>query len=206
MSKRCSKCNTHKSLTCFYKSSASSDGHRPECKDCHKLSKVEFAKRNPVKHKCNLMAGGILKRTVYDIDKSKNKSYKENNIKSEIGNTYTEISDYLFDNFYDEIKLLLDKGKNPSVDRIESSKNYSPDNIRIIELHDNVMMGVQNAIKKTSKPVKAIKDGEITVYDSISHASRELNLKRDTILAHLDKGTICKKGYRFESIKTRRKI
>lgn len=198
--KKCSKCGEVKELASFHKLSSSKDGHRPDCKECSKKVRENFQLNNPIRDRTNRMATGILQRTVYDIDKSKNSCYKENNVTSEIGNTYTEISDYLYNNFYYEIKTLIDQGKTPSVDRIDSKGNYSPCNIRIIELMDNVMIGVENAVKKTSKPIKAIKGEVEIIYNSISKASKELKIKRDTIYAHLDKGTTSRKGYKFETI------
>lgn len=200
MMKKCSKCGEVKELTSFHKLSSVKDGHRPDCKDCCKKSKNKFIEENPIKHRCNIMASGILSRTIWDIDKKSNKCYKENKVVSEIGNTYSEISNYLYDNYHNEIKLLIDQGKIPSVDRVDSKGNYSPDNIRIIDLDDNVMMGVENAVKKTSKKIKMIKDGNITIYNSISHASRELKIKRDTIYTHLDKNTMTRYGLKFKSL------
>lgn len=201
--KQCSKCGEVKDLNLFYKLSSSKDGKRPDCKECCKKVKNKFKTKNSIKYRCNLMASGILDRTIWDIDKPKNKCYKDNNVKSEIGNTWTEISDYLYENFYNEIKTLIEQGVKPSVDRINSSGNYSPDNIRIIDLKENINLGVANAIKKISKQIKSIdaKSGKEALFSSISDASRELKIKRDTIYTHLDKGTICRKGYRFESVK-----
>jgi hypothetical protein len=198
--KKCSKCGEVKDLASFHKLTSSKDGYRSDCKACCKKQREVFKIKNPVRDRTNKMATGILQRTIHDIDKDKNRCYKEHNVKSEIGTTYSEISNYLFDYFYNDIKILIDNGKIPSVDRIDSTGNYSPDNIRIIELMDNVMIGVENAIKKTSKQIKSIKDYDVTVYDSISQASKELKIKRDTIYAHLDKGTLTRYGYKFESI------
>jgi hypothetical protein len=198
--KKCSKCGEVKELASFHKLNSSKDGHRPDCKECCKKRKEEFKLNNPVRDRTNKMATGILQRTIYDVNKDKNKCYKEHNVQSEIGNTYSEISDYLYNNFYNEIKTLIDGGKTPSVDRINSDGNYSPDNIRIIELMDNIMLGVENAIKKTSKKIKAIKDDEVTIYNSIKQAARELHIKRDTVYYHLDKNSVSSKGYKFESL------
>lgn len=201
MMKRCSKCKEVKKLTSFYKLSSSKDGRRPDCRDCHIEQKRQFALNNPIRHKCNLMASGILKRTLWGIDRPKNKSYKDNNVKCTIGDNIVEISNYLYNNYYDEIKLLIEQGKTPSVDRIDSKGDYSSENIRIIDLRDNVLLGVNNAIRKTSRKIIAINNNnnKEVIFNSISEASRKLNIKRDTIYYHLDKNTTSKNGYKFIS-------
>lgn len=199
--KKCSKCEEVKSLDFFHKLKSSKDGHRPDCKDCCKKVKEKFARENPVRDKCNKLGNSIIGRTVTEIDKPNNKCYKDNNIVSEIGKTGKEISDYLYNNHYDEIEYLISIGKTPSVDRIDSSKNYSPSNIRIIDAYDNVVDGCMKAIEVTSKPIKAIcLDGREIIFSSVSEASRELKIKRDTINRHIGKDTICKKIYKFEYI------
>jgi len=44
--KTCTKCLEEKPLSDFYKLSKSKDGHRPDCKDCHKNSKKSFYNLN----------------------------------------------------------------------------------------------------------------------------------------------------------------
>jgi hypothetical protein len=200
MMKKCSKCGEVKDLASFHKLNSSKDGHRPDCKDCCKKQRDERNNKDIVRYKAYILGSGIMSRIKYDVDNPKNNCYKEHNVKCTIGNTPKEISDYLYENYYDEIKSLIDEGKTPSVDRIDSNDNYSQDNIRIIELKENVKLGVENAIKKTSKRIKSIKDNEIIIYDSISQASKELGIKRDTIYAHLDNDTLTRYGYKFESV------
>lgn len=202
MSKVCSKCGKEKELTEFYRLKNSRDGRRPDCIGCHKETKLRLRRENPVRDKCNRMAIGILSRTKYKVDSNKNKSYKEKQITCTIGENQKEISDYLYENFYKSIENYLLHDIEPSVDRINSNKGYSPDNIRIIPLQDNIMLGVANAVKKTSKPVKAIhKDMGVKEFPSVTAAAKGIGIKRDTIYAHLDKGTVTRKGYKFESIK-----
>lgn len=198
--KKCNKCGEVKELASFHKLTSSKDGRRPDCKVCCKKQRDERNNKDIVRYKTDILGSGIMKRIKYDIDKPKNNCYKEHNVKCTIGNTPKEISDYLYDNYYDEIKSLIDEGKTPSVDRIDSNKDYALDNIRIIELIENVKLGVKNAIKKTSKQIKSIKEDEVIIYDSISQASKELGIKRDTIYAHLDNGTFTRYGYKFESV------
>ena len=201
MIKICTKCGESKTLDSFHKLSSSKDGRRPDCKDCCKRQRDEKANSDVVRAKAKIMSNGIMKRVKYNIDDPKNKCYKDNKVESKIGSTSKEIEDFLYQNFYDEIKLIIDSGKTPSVDRIDSQGHYEEGNIRIIDLKINTGYGVTHAIKKTSKPVKAIKDGTFHIFSSVSEASRELGIKRDTILAHMDKDTVTRAGYKFETIK-----
>jgi hypothetical protein len=198
--KKCSKCGEVKELASFHKLTSSKDGYRPDCKECCKKQRDERNNKDIVRYKADILGSGIMKRTKYDIDKPKNYCYKEHEVKCTIGNTPKEISNYLYENYYDQIKSLIDDGKTPSVDRINSNGNYDKDNIRIIDLSINSKLGVENAIKKTSKQIKSIKDNQVVIHNSISQASKELKIKRDTIYAHLDKGTLTRYGYKFESI------
>ena len=196
--KICSKCKEEKELEEFYRLKTSRDGHRPDCKSCAKKSKKKFEEENPVRDRCNRMATGIMQRTVYDIDKPKNKIYKEHSVTSQIGNSYKGISDYLYENHYDEIKAYIDAGIIPSVDRIEPTGNYSPDNIRIIPLSENVSEGAQNGVQVNSKGLRVVyPNGKEKVFPSVSEASRELKKKRDTIIFSRDRGVPTVDGYCF---------
>ena len=158
-------------------------------------------KENPVKNRCNRMAKGIIKRTVTEVDVASNKCYKDNNVTSKIGDTGVEIGQYLYDNHYDEIKSFIDKGITPSVDRIDSTGDYEEGNIRIVSFRENYLDGVKQAVKKTSKPLKAVdNDGNEKIYKSVSEASRDIGVKRDTIIRNRDNGTRSRAGYMFYSI------
>lgn len=200
MIKRCSKCGEAKGLVSFHKLKSSNDGHRPDCKDCCKKQREQKKFKDIVRYKTDIMGHSLFTRIKYNTDSPKNKSYKEKNIKIRIGETPKQVSDFLYDNYYDDIRILIDSGKTPSVDRIDSNKDYTPDNIRILEWNINVIEGAINASIMNSRKIKSIKDNQIIVYGSISDASRELCMKRDTIYAHLDKGTSTRNGYKFESI------
>lgn len=199
--KNCSICKVSKDLSEFYKMKSSKDGHRPDCKTCHEEKRVKWEKDNPVKNRCNRIAEGIIKRTVTDVNVIANKCYKENSVISKIGDTGAEISQYLYENHYDEIKSLIDKGITPSVDRIDSTGDYEGGNIRIVSVRENYLDGVRQAVKKTSKPLRAVdKDGNERVYKSVSEASRDIGVKRDTIIRNRDNGTMSRAGYMFYNI------
>lgn len=196
--KKCSKCGKEKNINEFYKMNTSKDGHRPDCKNCRRNWEKSFKKNNPVRHRCSAIGQGIISRTVTDVNESSNKCYKDNGVVSKIGNTGKEISDYLFANYYDEILRLIEKGDTPSLNRIDSSKNYEEGNIEIVTLRENYLDGVSNAVKKTSKAVKVIyKDDSEKIFKSVSEASRALKIKRDTIIRNRDNKTKDRKGRLF---------
>lgn len=199
--KKCVECQENKTKGSFWRMAHSSDGLRPECAECSKKRSRKFEKENPIRDRCNRMADGILQRTVYEVNNTKNRTYKDNNIISEIGSDRVTISNYLYDNFREEIESLIDKGEKPSVDRIDPKRNYMKGNIRIIPLRDNYLEGLKNAVKKTSKQVRAVfPDGTEKVYVSVSQASRELKRKRDTIIRNRDNGTETRDGIRFYNV------
>lgn len=195
--KSCNECKESKSIDEFYKMSSSKDGYRPTCKVCEGKRK----KKNVLIHRINSMAIGILQRTNYDIDKPQNKCYKDNNVKCLIGDSVKEIREFLLQNFRDDIEELISKDEIPTVDRIDSSGNYELSNIRILSLKENIKLGIASAINITSKPIKAIfPDGNEILYKSVSECSRELKLKRDTIIRHRDNNSSTRKGIRFQQI------
>ena len=197
--KVCSRCKKEKEKELFYKMKDSWVGIRPSCKDCDKKAKEEYAEDNPVMDRCKKMGHQIIKRTVYDVDSPVNRTYKENNVKSKIGDTGVEIAEYLYSNFYDDILNLIKEGEKPSVDRIDSTKDYEEGNIRIISFRENSLDGIRNAVKKTSKETKVMyPNGDIRMFKSVSEASRELGIKRDTIIRNRDNGTETRNGFRFE--------
>lgn len=179
--KNCSKCGLPKPLLGFYKLAKSKDGHRPSCKQCDKDA------RDMVKVKLHDMAYGILKRTNPENQFGKNANYK--GIECRIGETHREVYEYLYSNFKEDVENLVKEGKSPSVDRIESSKHYEHGNLRVIDFETNYLLGLANAVKKTSKKIIAIyPDGKREEFNSISHAHRELGCKRDTIIKYIKTG------------------
>jgi len=201
MKKICSKCHQEKPLTEFYKLSSSSDGRRPDCKDCCKRYKEELKKKDPVNYYLKLLAYGIFQRTRWEVNKPKNKCYKENGIKCLLGETPEEAFHYLKDNFEEDVKRLLKQDKTPSVDRINPNGHYEHGNIQIIDLKENVRKGVEAAKRKNSRRVKAtFPDGSIKIYSSITEASKEIGCKRDTIYRAIERPGVNKRGILFELI------
>lgn len=196
--KKCTKCKEKKRLDEFYRLKKARDGRRPDCKNCCKRQKKDKEMEDPVLARCKRMGFGIIKRLTTDINRKSNKTYKDNNVKSEIGSTGNEIAEFLYENYYKEVEELINDGEIPTVDRIDSSGNYSEDNIRIISFKENSLDGVKNAVEKTSKETTVIyPDGTIRKFPSVSAVSRELGKKRDTIIRNRDNDTETRDGYRF---------
>ena len=198
MEKICSRCDILKDVTEFYKMKSSYDGYRPECTECHKKDRKLRAMKDPVMDRCKRMGYSIINRTVSNVNKTKNKVYRELGIVSEIGDTGKEIGQYLYENFYDDVKALIDKGETPTIDRIDSTKNYSTDNIRIISFRENSLAGAKEGVRVNSKKVLVeYPDGRARVFESVSAVSREIGKKRDTIIRNRDNQTATRDGYRF---------
>lgn len=196
--KICSRCKESKPLSEFYMMVTSSDGYRPECKECSKRARKKKEKDNPIDIKIYKMAFGIRQRTVIELDKPKNKTYKDRGIKCLLGNTNLEIVETLNKHFRKDIKKLIEEGKIPSVDRIDPYGHYELGNIQIIPLEDNVIKGCTAGVEVTSKPIVAIfPNGDSKEYKSVSECSRELGLKRDTIIRNRDNNTATRYGIRF---------
>lgn len=189
--KNCIDCKTLKHPSEFNRNK---NNVRPECKVCEKARKDRRKAEDLFLATVNLMADGILKRTVRAVNSPKNRIYKERNIVSEIGNNRAEIRDSLVTHFADDIKSLLQSGQKPSVDRIDSYGNYSVENIQIATLTENLS---RIDTSDRSIEVTAEIDNATIEFESISATAKTLGIKRDTIYHHLNKGTRTKKGYAF---------
>jgi hypothetical protein len=196
--KRCKHCGEVKPLTSFYKHNHLSDGRRPECKDCSKKKKKEKETNDPFTSTLNKLADNILKRTVHDLDKPKNKVYKERNIKCLLGNNRAEVRETLRKHYGDDIKRLLRKGLKPSVDRIDPYGHYELGNIQIVSLQENIS---RIDVSNIAKPIRVYyPNGDYKDFRSIKEAAEHLGCKRDTIYASLERPGINRRGLRFELI------
>lgn len=172
--KTCSKCGKEKEVTEFNKLYG---GLRPSCKQCDKDG------RDPYKDRLQRMAKHLLSR-LSDTENPRNNCYI--GVECKIGNSVTEIKEYLDKNFREEIKAIIKDGETPSLDRINPKGHYEEGNLRIISFRENYMAGLVNAMNVISKRVTVVyANGSRKSFDSISHASRELGLKRDTIIERL---------------------
>ena len=111
-----------------------------------------------------------------------------------------EMRDYLYENFYKEIKELLSSGNVPSVDRIDTKYGYTEENIRIMEHRKNTLRGVE---KRKVKVRSISESGEINEYESIEACRKAFNVKHERYVRDwLDGGNLYSvpKGYSFERI------
>lgn len=120
-----------------------------------------------VLYKCKQMAGDAHARVF-----AKSRSYKTiyRNLEIPFGfiNT-TDMCNYLYNNFYNDIKILLEDGLIPSIDRIDSKIGYTKDNIRIIDFKINTELGLENRRRK----VKMITpDREIILFESVTQCCK----------------------------------
>ena len=174
--KICTKCGIEKSIDDFYTAGRSRKGtviYRGRCKECERLeSRIPIEERIvPPKYitddiiykKCQQMAYDAHSR-IYSPSRQNKSCYRNLINPFDFENT-KEMYMYLFNNCYDEIKSMIDNNISPSVDRIDSSKGYSKDNIRILSHKENTERGVENRKRK----VKVITpNGKIIIFNSVT--------------------------------------
>lgn len=189
--KKCNVCGIKKPITEFYTNGTNK--RRPECKKCTLKRKNE--RNKSVKNIIKIRARSILKR-LNNTDKTRNKVYK--NLECSIGDDVEEIYHYLLNNFKQDFEELINQGKTPSVDRINSNIGYHKGNIQIISFKENTEKGRKKAVQSTSKPIKVIySDDTEEIFRSVSACARKLNIKRGTIIRNRDNGTTSRKGRKF---------
>lgn len=176
--KKCSKCGTEKELSNFGKLY---EGLRPSCKECDRKA------RDPYKVKLDIMTNSLIQR-LSNTQNKRNACYKD--VENRLGSTRVEIKNFIHENFENDIKEVMKSGESPSLDRIDSSGHYEKGNVRVISFRENSLRGLEKAVEVTSKKVMAVfPNGEEQLFNSISDASRQLGLKRGTIIDKLKNGT-----------------
>lgn len=172
--KICFKCNKEKDISEFYKHPATADGYLNKCKECTKKD----VKNNKTDY--DLTEKGVI-RVIYRTQKS-------NRVKRGLSlpeYTKEELKDWLYNNgfkkFYDDwVFSGYIKDKKPSVDRIDTNKGYSLDNIRLVTWRENFLFAIEDRIKgigtqgKVCKPVGLFsKNGCLKAsFVSVNEASR----------------------------------
>jgi len=187
--KICNKCNLEKLNNEFNLHSTKYPILKPYCKSCQKEYDDYYSKT----------PHGLI-TSLYKSLKSSTKSRKHPPImflKDEfIGWLYK--NDYL--SLYTEWVLSnYDRGKRPSVDRLEDDKHYFFENMRLITWEEND--------KKYKDSVKIpiitldLSDNSLISYESVRFASRVLDINNCTILHNLDSENVINNRYIFRKSK-----
>ncbi len=201
--KKCFECKIEKELKEFYKNKSMKDGHVNKCIDCTKIS----ISKNPRGQSGNINSydkteKGVI-RVIYKSQKHNSKLRKHN------GPNYTkqELSNWLYNNNYKKLYdnwryNKYDKNLKPSIDRIDTFKNYTIDNIRLMTSRENRLY---QFLDRTSgigtsglqcKPVIQYKDGiEIARYISFNETRRMMGYSMEK---SLKSGKVDRKGYSYK--------
>lgn len=168
------------------------------CKVCReaqaKARREAKMKKDMVAFKCHQMSASAYSR-VFAKSKEHKKGYR--GIEEPYGfNNIKDMSDFLYSNFYDEVNNLLKSGKVPSVDRIDSSKGYTKENIRILDFKENTLRGVAN---RMSRVRVVAPDGSTKEYPSIISCSKDFGRSETSVRGWLGrkKGYVIPEGYQF---------
>ena len=145
--KKCSVCFNIKPLTEFYKNRKTSIGYKAECKNCELERQRKYRKNNnnKITKKYEKTKKGFLMRTyrnmksrITGVQKKKYHLYKNLELldKNEFYNYSLNNSSFniLFENWENNN---YSQKITPSIDRIDSNKGYTLDNIRWITHSEN---------------------------------------------------------------------
>lgn len=194
MNKTCIDCDIELPLVTFNRNGG--EAFRPECKACEKKRRVAKQSIDPFHYVVTNLADGILGRTKYKIDSEKNKTYKERGIKCLLGDTRAEVRESLIKYFSADIKEIMSNGEKPSIDRVNPYGNYEVSNIQVVTLKENLK---RSSITNKAREVEVTyPQGNVVIFESVSDASRELGIKRDTIYWGANNPGGNKKGYEFK--------
>ena len=174
--KTCSKCGQTKSTIYYYTMKSSKDGLKNECKACT----IEYSRshaalpsrmyRNQVEH--SRYRGHP--RPLYTLEEFKQWVLQHPN----------------YDKLYEQYKSSgYDKELVPSVDRLDSSRGYSFDNIQLITFKENRLLRAQEAIQEQSVPVliAAASSGKIIgEFTSGVEACKVLGISNKQVYSKID--------------------
>ncbi len=135
--RKCSRCKTEKALACFYKHNASKDGYRYQCITCHQsylkdpVRKATASDRWYKKRKFTTPA-------VFMWSQAKHRAkFKYSGMEFTIKVDDIQIPEIC--PYFKVPFVPLDRNWGHSLDRIDSSKGYTKDNIQVISKLANVM-------------------------------------------------------------------
>lgn len=125
--KRCSKCKIEKPLSEFYKKRQSKNGHDYWCKACYRTVRPVFARVNSFSVKSSHFSASNIQWLMTNARKRANIKSLDftitTNLISRLVHEFCESHIYSWDSYHPF---------KPSIDRIDHTKGYTPDNIQII--------------------------------------------------------------------------
>lgn len=154
--KTCTKCGIEKELSNFGKNKNNKDGLKYICKDCSKEYYTNY--RNREDRQYNILikerwasinqrtSNGKYTTSFSAMNSPQFKSYREKGI--ELNMTKDEFTSWML-SMKDVHDKIVESGDKSSIDRINSEKGYSIDNIKMIPLHENIENRYGRKLEKT---------------------------------------------------------
>ena len=191
--KICMRCKKEKLLDDFFKDSSSNDLHCMTCKEC---------KKETSNNKRKTVFGLIDKMYWSQRGSSKTKKFPIPKYSKQEFIEWVIFNPAFKKLYYDWVNSDYKKMMVPSVDRINDYKGYEFGNIQLMTWQDNFDKSIKDTLKganlKKARSILVYKKGKFyRKYQSISIASRELNILTTNIITVL-KGKVKQlNGYVF---------